>query len=110
MAGHLQMMRMRGFNCGPQFGASDMHVSLEIRGAGRGPEVDEGGRVVWAGQCMHLHEEIAWTLEIGGRGLDMGADETARLNETAQVNVGIRLHRTGGSNRRNPVREIHARS
>ncbi len=110
MAGDLQMEGMRGLNGGSEFGAGDMHVCLEVGGTCSGPEVDEGAGVVRAGEGMHLHEDVAGTLEIRRGGFDMWANEATSVNEVTKVNIGVGLDGAGGSDGGDTVGEVHARS
>jgi hypothetical protein len=110
MTGYLQVKGMRSLNGGPEFGAGDMHVRLEVGGAGGGPEIDEGSGVVSASQGMHLYEDVAGTLEIRRGRFDMWSDKATSVNEVTKVDVGIGLDGAGGSNCGDTVCEVHARS
>src|SRR5260370_13029561 len=101
---------MRSLNGSPQFGAGDMHVGLEVGGAGGGPEINEGSGVVSARQGMDVHECVGGTVEIRRSGFDMWADKATSVNKVAKVDVGVGLDGACSSNGGDSVCEVHARS
>ena len=83
--------------------ARDVHVRLERRRAGIGPEVHHASCVVDAGELVHLGQSESRTLEIGRGRVEPGA------RPPSGIDVAEAIHVPAGPHRRHAAGEIESR-
>ena len=97
---------MRSFDCGSKLVGGDEVVNLEIVHALIEPEIHCFRSVIWASQLVRLQNPTAFTLDIRPRRMDLRPRRFARINVPLDLEIGVRLKRAGGADRRYPGREI----
>src|SRR5690242_17436105 len=82
-----------------ELGARDVHVGLDGRRAGVGPEVHHPPCVIRPRELVHLWETESRALEIRRRGVDPGTRLPARVDVPLDADIAEAVHVTAGAHR-----------
>src|SRR5689334_5067477 len=109
MSGHLQSTLVRFLDDRGELGARDVHVGLEGRRPGIGPEVHHAASVVRTGELVNLIESETGTLEIGSGRVDPWPGLSARVDVSLDSNIGVAIHVPAGSHGRHATGQVKSR-
>src|SRR5579864_1405821 len=109
MSGHLHSALVRGCNRSRKFRRRDEHVSLEIVYALIHPVIGGLRRVLRPSELVQLHRKRSRTFKIGTGHVYLRPWSLPSIDLLLQFEIGIRLKRSGRSDRGHASGKIKAR-
>ena len=109
MTRDLEPPLVRLLDRGAELGARDVHVRLERRRAGVGPEIHHAPRVVRSRELVHLIEAEPRTLQIRRGGVEPGTRLFSGFDVAPDPDVTEAVHVAPGTHRRHAASEIESR-
>ncbi len=109
MTGHLHPPLMRLLDRRAELGARNVHVRLERRRAGIGPEIHHAPSVVSSRELVHLIQAESGTFEIGRGRVEPGTRLLSGIDVVLDSEVTKAVQVAAGAHRCHAPREIESR-
>src|ERR1700730_3266157 len=106
MSRNLRAALVRRGHRGSQLGRGNEHIGLEIVHAFIQPVIDGLPSIFRAGELVQLHSPRTRTLQIWAGDVNLWPRHSPSVNLFLDLQVGVRLERTGGADRSHASRKI----